>query len=300
MKRTLYPKLCGLILCLLSWTIWPTAVALPLSVGIVCVLILALTLPVFDPRSNFYIPTLAVAPERSSAIALTFDDGPDPRFTLEILDYLEREAILAAFFIVGSRARKYPEIVREIIRRGHIVAGHSYRHDNCYHFATPTRLHRDFAEFDQVVGEILGLKCCLYRAPQGFRTPILSDVLRARNLICVGWSARGFDSIRTSGQKIFRSLSKNLSGGNILLLHDGGGLGGREGREATVEALPLLVAAARAKGLRFERLDTLLGVEAYAAFEPGIEAVIASIPSPKERRSVRSGIKNPLPQTVGH
>lgn len=269
MKRTRIPKFFALVLCAMCWTVWPIYPALLANFAILTLLFIALTIPVLDPRSNFYIPTFSsgqnAGAKGKGLVALTFDDGPDPRYTPQILDQLDREGIRAAFFVVGSRVAEYPELVREIVARGHVVGNHSYRHGLNFHFSLPKAYHRDLDAFDAAMHDAIGQHCRLFRAPQGFRTPLLADVLRDRKLDCVGWQARGYDSVRSNVDRILQSLVKNLSSGSIVLLHDGGGLGGTEERGATLKTLPLLIEAIRSRGYAFERLDKLLGVEAYSS-----------------------------------
>lgn len=264
MKRTILPKMLGLILMGIAWTIWPAPIALPLSFFILLAVFCFLTIPVLNPKSSFYVPTLFRAEEHSDCIALTFDDGPDPRYTMKILDQLERENIRAAFFVVGTRAKDYPDLIKAIIERGHILGNHSHRHGMSFHFSGPKSLHRELDAFDSVMQSVTGRRCQLFRAPQGFRTPLLADVLKARKLNCIAWSARGYDAVERNPAKIIQAIQKDLRGGGIVLLHDGGGLGGSENRSGTIEALPLLIEGIRARGLKFERLDRLLGVEAYS------------------------------------
>lgn len=261
MKRTLPPKIVGLSAVLLAALYGPPGLALPL-IAIFALLTLAyLLVPVFHPRSNYYIPTVSSRPEAGKVVTLTFDDGPDPRFTPAILDILEREEVQATFFVVGSWAARYPEIIRDIVRRGHILGNHSLRHDLAFHFGRTKNLERDFDAFDRILAEIAGVRCAFFRAPQGFRTPILADVLAARKLRCIAWNARGLDGIRTNAERILAALRPQLRPGSIILLHDGGAE--RLDRSATLEVLPRLVREIRERGLAFERLDKFLGVAAY-------------------------------------
>jgi peptidoglycan/xylan/chitin deacetylase (PgdA/CDA1 family) len=266
MKRTILPKILGLLLIGIVWVLWPASIALPLSLALGFGVVCALTIPVLNPQSNFYVPTVSSADDRtlSKQVALTFDDGPDPRFTMKILDQLAAEDIRAAFFVVGTRAERYPELIQAIVDRGHILGNHSHRHGMKFHFSGHRHLHRELDAFDSVIRSITGFRCQLFRAPQGFRTPILADVLRQRKLHCVAWSARGYDAVEKNPRKILQTIEADLEGGGIVLLHDGGGLGGSQDRSGTLEALPLLICAVRARGLTFERLDRLIGVEAYS------------------------------------
>lgn len=268
MKRTLAPKIFALLLSGLCWVYLPVLPALLVSGALFSLTLIVLTIPVLHPRSNFYVPTFSAGEASSGLVALTFDDGPDPRYTPQILDSLEREGIRAAFFLVGSRVEAYPELVREIVARGHVVGNHSYQHGLDFHFSLPKAFHEDLDAFDRAMEEVIGKRCLMFRSPQGFRTPILADVLKARRLACIGWQTRGFDSMRTDPNSILRSIVKNLSGGSILVLHDGAGLGGGSERKATLEALPRIIEEVKARGLAFERLDKLLGIQPYACRLP--------------------------------
>lgn len=264
MKRTILPKILGLVLIGIAWTIWPASTAFPLSLFIGFAVLSLLTIPVLSPRSSYYLPTFSSLRGPSDRVALTFDDGPDPRFTMKILNHLESENIRAAFFVVGSRAEKHPDLIKAIVDRGHILGNHSHRHGLNFHFSGPKALRAEFDSFDAITRDVTGHRCQLFRAPQGFRSPILADVVKERNLHCIAWSARGYDAIESRPNKILQSILKDVKGGGIVLLHDGGGLGGSEDRSGTIEALPLLIKEIRARGLEFERLDRLIGVEAYS------------------------------------
>jgi peptidoglycan/xylan/chitin deacetylase (PgdA/CDA1 family) len=262
MKRTLFPKLIAAALCGIAFAIFTPKVAALSSLALILATLCLLTWPVLDAQSNFYIPTLCHGLDPSS-IALTFDDGPDPLYTPAVLELLDKEGIQAAFFLVGERMAAHPELVKDILRRGHVIGNHSHTHALDFHFQLPRAYHEEIERFHGLSYEIFGKRCRFFRAPQGFRTPILADALRAKRLLCVGWTTRGFDSTRSDPRAILKSLRGSLRAGGIVLLHDGGGLGGRRQRDATLQALPGFIEHVKSAGFRFQRLDKHLGEEAY-------------------------------------
>lgn len=264
MQRTLIPKALTLLLSVFLFVYLEASSAAWLSLLLWVLCLSLLSIPVLNPRSNFYVSTLSRGPEESpGAIALSFDDGPDPRYTPEILKALDEYGASAIFFIVGSQAEKHPELVQEILRRGHLIGNHSQTHGLNFHFQRASFYRREFDAFDKTITSITGKRCRFFRAPQGFRSPVLASALNRRGLRCIAWSARGFDSVRSDAAAILATISKDLGPGALVLLHDGAGFGGREDRRATLEVLPMLMQEVKRRGLSVRRLDHLLGESAY-------------------------------------
>jgi len=218
---------------------------------------------VFNVNSSLWAPTLWRAPG-VNAVALTFDDGPDPDFTPRVLEILEREKVAAAFFVVGERARANPALLREIDRRGHLVGNHSFSHSWNINFALHARLTREIKGCNDAIEAAIGKRPRFYRAPHGFKNPALGDVLARHAMTCVGWQVRGFDAVRPDADAIARRLVRKARAGGILLLHDGSGLQGTQDRSATLAALPVVIDGLRARGFVFMRLDELAAPAAQA------------------------------------
>lgn len=255
MKRTYLPKLLALLAGLGAFSLFPFWSALGLAFGIMGITLLLLSLPVLRPRSNFYGPSLSRGRKEEDAVALSFDDGPDPRYTPQVLEILEQEKIQAIFFVVGERAARYPELIRAIVSRGHLLGNHSYSHGPGFHFRLKNFYREEITRFDKTIQSIVGLRCRFFRPPQGFRTPLLSDVLKETRLVNIAWTSRGYDTVRKEKDRIFESVAKTLGPGSLILLHDGGGLGGLEDRQATLDVLPRIIHEGRQRGLHFQRLD---------------------------------------------
>lgn len=211
---------------------------------------------IFDVNSSLWAPTLWHVPG-INAVALTFDDGPDPEFTSRVLEILAREKVTATFFVVGERALVHRDLLCEIDRQGHLVGNHSFSHAWNITFALRAGLTREITRCNDAIEAAIGKRPRFYRAPFGFKNPALGDVMAIQGMTCVGWQVRGFDAVRSNPSTIARRLVLKAKPGGILLFHDGSGLQGTRDRSATLEALPMIIDGLRARGIAFKRLDEL-------------------------------------------
>lgn len=152
------------------------------------------------------------------AVALTFDDGPDPEGTPAVLDKLDELDLRATFFVVGSCAERSPELVREIFRRGHGVGTHGYAHE--HHLArTPSWVARDLRSALGVMDGI-GMPVTWYRPSFGQATGSTLVAARLLGLETVLWSAWGREWTTTDPGEVADRITRRLRGGAIVLLHD--------------------------------------------------------------------------------
>ena len=216
-----------------------------------------LTLVGLWPRSDWLganwtqLPTAAIA---RNEIALTIDDGPDPIVTPQVLDMLDRYAVQATFFCVGDKAARYPDLCREIVRRGHTVENHSQHHRQ--HFALMGRsgFMRELQAAQDTLTTITGQRPLFFRAPAGLRNPFLDPVLGRLGLQLASWSARGFDTRTGDAELVKNKLLRGLRAGAILLLHDGNAARTSDGIPVILEVLPTVLASAAAANLRYVTL----------------------------------------------
>lgn len=204
------------------------------------------------PRCSWLGPTLVrlPAPEGSSTVALTFDDGPDPEVTPRVLDLLAQRGLQATFFVIGERARRHPEILQRMVAEGHRVENHTWSHPNTFGFYGLRRLGQEIDRTQDVLAELTGRVPIYFRAPAGIRSPLLDPTLARRGLVLAAWSHRGFDTLDSDPERVFRRLAGSLRPGNILLLHDGRCATTAEGSPVVLEVLPRLLDALEAAGLR--------------------------------------------------
>jgi peptidoglycan/xylan/chitin deacetylase (PgdA/CDA1 family) len=217
------------------------------------------------PNSSVWVRTLSQASGTADAVALTFDDGPDPSSTLAVADILAAHGVRAAFFMVGERVRRHPEIVARLHEAGHLVCNHTDTHAVQIHFSLWATARRELRACNRAIAEVIGKEPALFRSPQGVKNPALCDVIRELDMTAIGWQVRGLDSMSGDAAAIERRVLGGARPGGVIMLHDGTGLGGRSDRSATIEALPRIIEGLKERGLSFARLDTLLGVEPYRA-----------------------------------
>ncbi len=154
-------------------------------------------------------------------IWLTIDDGPDPDDTPQILDLLDRHGAKATFFVIGERAARWPELAREIVRRGHEIGHHTHTHPAAtFWCASPRRLG---AELDRTLATLhaAGVRPRWFRAPAGIKHLLLAPALAQRGLRCVGWTVRSGDCRSRSPEKMAAATAQRLRPGAIVLLHEG-------------------------------------------------------------------------------
>ncbi len=192
----------------------------------------------------------------TDAIALTFDDGPDPVWTPLVLDALDGAAARSTFFVVAPRARRYPQLLSRMRDAGHEVAFHCVRH------VRHDRLTRQEVAEDARAGlralKELGHSVRHWRTPWGLVAPATEEVARANRLELAGWTADTEDWRGEAAAEMLGRVEPALKPGAIVLMHDGVGPGAiRGGCAETVALVAPLVALARDRGLNPAPMDAL-------------------------------------------
>lgn len=204
------------------------------------------------PRSTALGENLLRLPDAAAArreVALTIDDGPDPEVTPAVLDLLDAAGARATFFCIAEQARRHPQLVREIVRRGHSVQNHSRVHRHNFSLLGPRGFAREI-EGAQAVFAGIGIEPpTFFRAPAGLRNPFLAPVLHRLGLRLASWTRRGFDTRERDPQRVLQRLVRGLAAGDILLLHDGNAARDAAGRPVILGVLPALLAELRQQQL---------------------------------------------------
>jgi peptidoglycan-N-acetylglucosamine deacetylase len=215
------------------------------------------TLGVLVPQLEMYGDVLWRGVPGSRSVALTFDDGPHPRTTRQVLEILARSGRRATFFVVGRKARLYPDVVREIHEAGHAIGLHGYAHDRSYSLKPPSYVVLDIEKTQEAVFDACGVRPRLFRPPVGYVSSRTASGARKAGVTLVGWSARGIDGLgATDAARVVRRIEKNLGDGAIVLLHDASE--NEDFVPASIEALPELLKTIEARGLRTVTIEDLV------------------------------------------
>lgn len=220
--------------------------AWPWAVGAVLADHALLTAMGLTPRSALLGPNWTRLPAAAAGrreLAITIDDGPDPRITPRVLDLLDERGAKATFFCIGERVQRCAELTREMVRRGHAVENHTQRHLNYFSLLGPRGLVAEIERAQDTIGITTGQHPLFFRAPAGFRSPFLDPVLSRLGLRLASWTRRGFDTVRASAESVLGKLTRDLGAGDILLLHDGHAALTGNGVPVILEVLPRLLDA---------------------------------------------------------
>ena len=198
-------------------------------------------------------------------LAITFDDGPDPRWTPKILDILNRENVPAAFFVIGVEASQYPDILRREYAQGDEIGNHTYTHP-AWDEISKTQARWELNLTQRLIESTLGVKTILFRPPYGIdhqpeyaeevsQLPFAQDM----GYLIIGQKIDPHDWQLVNGKPypakdIVDEVVQQANDGNIILFHDGGG-----DRSQTILALPQVIETLRGKGYTFVSVTDLLG-----------------------------------------
>ena len=192
----------------------PLLAALPLLIFIIVCLAASLM-----PTTSFFLPVVSRGPPEKGAVALTFDDGPDPASTLKLLALLSRYDATATFYVNGCRAEQFPDLIHQMIARGHTIGNHSYSHDNFIMLKSSAALEQEIVK-TQCVLERLGVLPHTFRPPVGVTNPKLGAILERLDMYAVNFSRRAGDRGNRQVSKLSRKILKRLRSGDIVMLHD--------------------------------------------------------------------------------
>jgi len=186
----------------------------------------------------------------SSTVHLTFDDGPHPGGTPAVLEALAARRATATFFLVGEQVERHPGLAREIAAAGHVIALHGHRHRSQLRLS-PRALADDLRRASDVIGSTTGRRAPLYRPPYGIFSVAGLALARQRGDTPWLWSRWGRDwRSDATPRSVARLAARELSSGDVILLHDADHYGDPGCWRATAGAIPLILDAVEQRGLR--------------------------------------------------
>ncbi|HBT97117.1 MAG TPA: polysaccharide deacetylase family protein [Desulfobulbaceae bacterium] len=244
---------CAIALAALLFFIAPALAIVPLAVFIVACL-----LSPFFSTSSFFLPVVSRGKSGQPWVSLTFDDGPDPVSTPLLLHFLRDHGLVATFFVNGDKARRFPDIIRQIVDDGHTIGNHSTSHDNFLMFRGVGRTLAEIGDTQNILAD-LGVDTKIFRPPVGIVTPGYAQAMAVMGLALVTFRRRPRDLGNRCINGLAAWILTDIRSDDILLLHDA------PPRRATVAAwlaeLETLVVGIDKRGFAVVSLDSLLGGE---------------------------------------
>ena len=192
------------------------------------------------PTGQWFGRTFVGLGRGSKLLALTYDDGPNDVHTQRLMEVLARHDVRATFFLIGKYAQARPNIVRALATAGHVIGNHTYTHPNLI-FAPSFTTRKELTDCEQILTEVVGEHSPLFRPPFGGRRPQSLRITRSLHLQPVMWNVTGWDWKAPPADYIERRVAKQVRGGDVILLHDGGHLQMGADRSQTVIATDRLI-----------------------------------------------------------
>ena len=208
------------------------------------------------PQGQWYGQTFAGGMRGSKQIALTYDDGPNDPHTLKLLDVLAKHSVRATFFMIGRYVRQRPDIARAVAQAGHVIGNHSFTHPLLI-FESAAQTRTEFLGCRSALQDVIGKHSNLFRPPFGGRRPATLRIARELGLQPVMWNVTGYDWNAPPAMVIENKVARQMRGGDVILLHDGGHHTMGADRAQTVIATENLIWRYKDQGYEFVTVEEM-------------------------------------------
>jgi peptidoglycan-N-acetylglucosamine deacetylase len=212
------------------------------------------------PTGQWYGRTFTSLRRGTKQLALTYDDGPNDPHTFRLLEVLARHNVHATFFLIGHYVQQRPDIVREVVKAGHVVGNHTFAHP-LLTLKGADEVRHELANCHQAIEDAIGKHSNLFRPPFGGRRPAVLRIARELGLEPIMWSVTGYDWDAPPAAEIEGKVTKQLRGGDVILLHDGGHRQMGADRSQTVLATDHLLSRYKSEGYEFVTISQMLEQE---------------------------------------
>jgi len=210
------------------------------------------------PTGQWYGRTFSGGERGSKQIYLTYDDGPNDPHTLKLLEVLAKHSVRATFFMIGRFVRQRPDIARAVAQAGHVIGNHTFSHPLLI-FKSAAQTRTQLVDCHQTLEDTIGKHSNLFRPPFGGRRPATLRVARELGLQTVMWNVTGYDWNAPPAAVIEQKVVRQMRGGDVILLHDGGHRAMGADRAQTVIATENLIRRYRDQGYEFVTVPETTG-----------------------------------------
>jgi peptidoglycan-N-acetylglucosamine deacetylase len=212
-----------------------------------------------SPTGQWYGRTLTGGVRGSKQIALTYDDGPNDPHTLKLLDVLAKHSVRATFFMIGRYVRQRPDIAQAVAQAGHAIGNHTFTHPLLI-FKSEAQTRSELLDCRSALKDAIGEHSNLFRPPFGGRRPATLRIVRELGLETAMWNVTGYDWNAPPAAVIERKVARQMRGGDVILLHDGGDKAMGADRAQTVIATDNLIRRYRDQGYEFVTVEEMRAV----------------------------------------
>jgi len=211
------------------------------------------------PSGQWYGRTFAGGMRGSKQIALTYDDGPNDPHTLKLLDVLAKHSVRATFFMIGRYVQLFPDIARAVAQAGHVIGNHTFAHPLLI-FESEAQTRSQLVDCRQALEDAVGKHSNLFRPPFGGRRPATLRIARELRLQTIMWNVTGYDWNAPPPAVIEKKIARQIRGGDVILLHDGGHRTMGADRAQTVIATDNLIRRYKNEGYEFVTVEEMRAI----------------------------------------
>ncbi|MFI5102246.1 MAG: polysaccharide deacetylase family protein [Terriglobales bacterium] len=230
---------------------------LPALIGLTAAAASAAGYQSMAPEGQWFGRTFARGDPGSRQIALTFDDGPNDPHTLKLLEVLAKHSVRATFFMIGRYVRQRPDIARTVAEAGHVIGNHTSTHPLLI-FESAAHTRSQLIDCREALQDAIGEHSNLFRPPFGGRRPATLRIVRELGLQTVMWNVTGHDWNAPAAAAIEKKVARQIRGGDVILLHDGGHRAMGADRAQTAIATDRLIARYKAEGYEFVAIPEMM------------------------------------------
>ncbi|MDP3838487.1 MAG: polysaccharide deacetylase family protein [Methylococcales bacterium] len=206
-------------------------------------------------QANFFAPAYCSADTTEKIIALSFDDGPHPEYTPQVLALLAQYNATATFFVIGKDIHGNETLLKQMLAEGHSIGNHSYSHSFFIDFKNVQGFKDELNQTSDLVFNIIGKRMTLFRPPYGVTTPNLAKAAKLLDYRIIGWNIRSLDTTKDSVEVITQRVQSQIKSGAIILLHDTS--------HKTIQVLERTLNFAQQQGYKIVGIENMLEIEAY-------------------------------------
>lgn len=232
---------------------------------VISIIMLAVCYPVFHVKSSGANNVIYSVPMKEKIVALTYDDGPYPVYTEQIIQVLDKYQVKATFFMIGKQVQRYPEIAKMVMDRGHVIANHTYDHPHNLEACSPSQIKTELEDSERILTQLTGHRTLFFRPPCGFINSTVSLIAQEEGYRTILWTVSADHHDAPTPALMAERVLRLIKPGGIILMHDGK----MQPRWKDVLATSIIIRTLLEKGYRFVTIPELVKQESAEYYSGG-------------------------------